>query len=50
MMYSVVFSDDFLGEVKVFEGSLNECLQFITDDEFDELYIVEPDGFTVYES
>lgn len=38
-----------LGDVKVFEGTLEECLEDIHGDIFDEFYIVEPDGFTVYE-
>ena len=32
----------------IFEGTLSECLELIARDEEGELYIVEPDGFTVY--
>lgn len=48
-MYTVHCYDEFTAdEMVVFEGSLAECLAVVADDEFDELYIVEPDGFTVY--
>ena len=51
-MYSIWMTDGFCGDdVMVFEGSLEECLAYIADDEYpEELYIVEPDGFTVYEA
>jgi hypothetical protein len=34
-------------DVMVFSGSLADCLAYVDGD--DELYITEPDGFTVYE-
>ena len=50
MMYTVWTYDDVTcDEMMVFEGSLTECLAYVEDDEYDEFYIVEPDGFTVYE-
>lgn len=49
-MYTVWMTDDAVcDDVMVFAGSLAECVEYIADDEFDEMYIVEPDGFTVYE-
>ena len=46
-MYSVWTLD---GLVMVLEGTLEECLAYVEDDEYpEELYILEPDGFTVYE-
>ena len=49
-MYSVWMADDLCcDETMVFEGTLADCLAYVADDEFDEMYIVEPDGFTVYE-
>lgn len=36
-------------DMMVFEGNLTECLAYIKDDKYNEFYIVEPDGFTVYE-
>lgn len=49
-MYTVYMTDDLCcDEVSVFEGTLEECLDYIGDNEDDDLYIVEPDGFTVYE-
>lgn len=55
-MYSVKFYDDGLtDDVTVFEGTLAECLDYVHEAEadpdydcFEELFIVEPDGFTVY--
>ena len=49
-MYSVWMADDmFCDDAMVFEGTLEECLTYTAEDELDEMYIVEPDGFTVYE-
>jgi len=51
-MYSVWTLDGlWLDDVMVFEGTLEECKAYVAEDEFDEeLYILEPDGFTVYEA
>ena len=51
-MYTVWMADDLCcDEVMVFEGTLAECLAYVAEDEFpEELYIVEPDGFSVYEA
>ena len=50
-MFTVYTHDDLVvDEVVVFEGSLEECQQYVADDEWgDELYIVAEDGFTVVE-
>ena len=49
-MYTVWMADDLCcDEICVFSGTLAECLEYIADDEFDEMYITEPDGITVYE-
>ena len=49
-MYTVWTTDDLCcDDVMIFKGTLLECLGYVADDEFpEELYIVEPDGFTVY--
>ena len=48
MMYTVWNYDDATCDDKmIFEGTLTECIEYVDDDI--ELYIVEPDGFTVYE-
>ena len=51
-MYSVWMTDDLCcDDVSVFAGTLDECLAYVADDDFpEELYILEPDGFTVYEA
>lgn len=36
-----------LEDAKVFEGTLEQCLAVVGNDT--DSYIVEPDGFTVYE-
>ena len=33
-------------DVQVFEGTLEECVDYVDGDE--EFYIVEPDGYTVH--
>lgn len=49
-MYTVWMEDDFVcEETQVFEGTLAACLEYIAEDESDGMYIVEPDGFTVYD-
>ena len=50
-MFTVCAYDDMVvDEVVVFEGTLEECRQYIANDEWsDELYIVAEDGFTVVE-
>jgi len=49
-MYTVWMTDELCcDEVCVFSGTLAECLEYTADDEFDEMYIVEPDEITVYE-
>lgn len=50
-MYSVWTLDGlWLDDVMVLEGTLEECLDYVTKDEYpEELYILMPDGFTVYE-
>lgn len=49
-MYTVwMFDDGLYDESLVFSGTLAECLDYVGDDEFEELFIVEPDGITVYE-
>lgn len=50
-MFTVMMHDDLVvDEMGVFEGTLEECRQYIADDEWDdELYIVAEDGFTVVE-
>ena len=48
MMYTVwTYDDATCDDEKVFEGTLTECIEYVDDDI--EFYIVEPDGFTVYE-
>jgi len=49
-MYSIWTLDGlWLDDVMVFEGTLEECLAYVEEDEYpEELYILEPDGFTVY--
>lgn len=51
-MYSVWTMDDATcDEMMIFQGTLEECIAVIEADEFGEdLYIVEPDGFTVWEA
>ena len=51
-MDSVWMTDDLCcDDVMVFEGTLEECEVYIAEDEFEEeFYILEPDGFTVYEA
>lgn len=47
MMYTVWTADEMMNdEMMVFEGTLEECENYVNGDE--ELYIVEPDGFTVH--
>ncbi len=50
-MYSVFMYDEMtMDDVVVFEGTLIECKTYIAEDDYpEELYIVEPDGFTVVE-
>jgi hypothetical protein len=49
-MYTVYAYDDMVCDaVVVFEGSLEECREYVADDEFDEFEIVAPDGFTSVE-
>ena len=49
-MYTVYAYDDMVCDaVAVFEGSLEECREYVADDEFDEFEIVAPDGFTSVE-
>ena len=49
-MYIVYAYDDMVCDaVVVFEGSLEECREYVADDEFDEFEIVAPDGFTSVE-
>ena len=46
-MFTVMGYDEaVMDEVEMFEGTLEECEAFVDGDE--ELYIVEPDGFTVH--
>ena len=46
MMYTVwTFDDANCDDEMVFEGTLEECVEYVDGD--DEYYIVEPDGFTV---
>ena len=46
-MYTVCFFDEStMDEAVLFSGSLAECLSYVGGDA--EMYIVEPDGFTVY--
>ena len=46
-MFTVwTYDDGCCDDVMVFEGSLDECIAYVADD--DEFYIQEPDGFTVY--
>ena len=44
-----MYDDGLCDETKVFEGTLEECQTYLEDDEYDDCFIVEPDGFTVYE-
>lgn len=47
-MYTVWTHDDMVcDDVKVFEGTLTECREYVDGDT--EFYIVEPDGYTVAE-
>ena len=50
-MFTVMMHDDMIvDEMVVFEGNLEECRQYVADDEWsEELYIVAEDGFTVVE-
>jgi hypothetical protein len=49
-MYTVwTFDDATCDDMMVFEGTLAQCIDYVGDDEDDEFYIVEPDGFTVVE-
>ena len=54
LMYSVCYyNDDFCDDVVVFSGTLQACKDYIAADDSDPdfaepLFIVEPDGFTVY--
>lgn len=50
-MFTVMTHDDMVvDEMVVFEGTLQECREYIADDECgDELYIVAEDGYTVVE-
>ena len=48
-MYTVCFFDEStMNDAVLFSGSLAECLSYVGEDA--EMYIVEPDGFTVYEA
>ena len=48
MMYTVwTYDDATCDDEMVFEGTLTECISYVDGDT--EFYIVEPDGFTVYE-
>lgn len=42
-------NDDTMDDVVIYEGTLEQCKQYIAEDGGDDLFIVEPDGFTVYE-
>ena len=51
MMYTVNFyNEDTQDEVVVFTGTLADCEMYVElfKDDGEELYIVEPDGFTVH--
>ena len=51
MMYTVNFFDEATqDDAVVFTGTLAECEMYVElfDDDGEELYIVEPDGFTVH--
>ena len=50
-MFTVYTHDDMVvDEMVLFQGSLEECQQYVAEDEWgDELYIVAEDGFTVVE-
>lgn len=46
-MYTVCYFDEATFDTAIaFTGSLSDCIAYAAGDE--ELYIVEPDGFTVY--
>ena len=46
-MYTVwTYDDAACCDVRVFDGTLAECITYVNGDE--EFYIVEPDGFTVW--
>ena len=46
-MYTVCFFDEStMDDAVLFSGTLADCLAYAEGDS--ELYIVEPDGFTVY--
>ena len=48
MMYTVwTYDDATCDDEMIFEGTLTECISYVDGDT--EFYIVEPDGFTVYE-
>lgn len=51
-MFTVRYYDDgLMDEVVIFEGTLDECLAVLAetaDDNQEDTFIVEPDGFTVY--
>ena len=48
-MYSVWTYDDATCDDKlVFSGTLAQCVAYV-DGDTDEFYIVQPDGFSVYE-
>lgn len=48
-MFTVwTYDDATCCDVRVFEGTLDQCVTYV-DVDTDEFYIVEPDGFTVYE-
>ena len=49
-MYTVWMADDLCcDDTMVFSGTLADCLAYTADDDCGEMYIVEPDGFTVYD-
>lgn len=44
-MYTVWTYDEMvMDDMKVFEGTLNDCLEYIDGD--DDCYIIAPDGYT----
>lgn len=45
-MYTVwTFDEMVMDDMKVFEGTLNDCLKYIDGD--DDCYIIAPDGYTM---
>lgn len=49
-MFAVyVFDEMVMDDVVVFEGSLEECRNYVAGDEDESLYIVAEDGFSVAE-